>query len=120
MIATQDAMWRDANQCYLVATLALVRDALERHIARAGDAPCPSEAQVEEHRRAMATARKRMPAPPAIERVCAGFGLSAFERDTLLLCAGIELDATFAALCAGAQGDPRAGYATFSLALAAL
>jgi hypothetical protein len=46
--------------------------------------------------------------------------LSPFERDLLLLCAGVELDSTFAALCANAQGDPRRDYPTFGLALAAL
>ena len=34
MIALPDASWRDANQRYLVAALALVRAALERHAAR--------------------------------------------------------------------------------------
>jgi hypothetical protein len=38
----------------------------------------------------------------------------------LLLCAGVELDSTFAALCAAVQGDARRTHATFSLALATL
>ena len=37
-----------------------------------------------------------MDPPPALERLCATFGLSRFERDILLLCAGVELDAQFA------------------------
>jgi hypothetical protein len=45
------------------------------------------------------------------------FGLSSFERDILLLCAGIELESTWAPLCAAAQGDPQRAYPTFSLAL---
>ncbi len=73
-----------------------------------------------------------MPAPATLTILCASFGLSPFERDVLLLCAGIELDSTFAALCAAAQGrqwDEHSGlgvgytrisYPTFSLALAAL
>ncbi len=36
------------------------------------------------------------------------------------MCAGIELDSKFAALCAEASGDPRRDYPTFSLALGAL
>ena len=43
-----------------------------------------------------------------------------FERNLLLLCAGIELDSTIAPLCAAAQDDPSRVYPTFSLALAAL
>ena len=48
----------------------------------------------------------------------AAFDLSHFERTLLLLCAGIELDSSFAALCAAAQGDAQRNYPTFSLALA--
>ena len=61
-----------------------------------------------------------MPAPPALETLCRRSGLSPFERDVLLLCAGVELDSRFAPLCAAAQGDPARPYPTFSLALAAL
>src|SRR5207237_5877040 len=57
---------------------------------------------------------------PALGILCATFALSRFERDLILLCAGIELDSTFAPLCAAAQGDPSRTYPTFSLALAAL
>jgi len=44
--------------------------------------------------------------------------LSRFERDVLLLCAGIELDTRLAGLCALAQHDPRQTSPTFALALA--
>jgi hypothetical protein len=56
----------------------------------------------------------------ALERLCALFRLSPFERDLLVLCAGIELDASFGLLCAEAQGEPNRPYPTLSLALAAL
>ncbi|NOR41696.1 MAG: AAA family ATPase, partial [Gammaproteobacteria bacterium] len=52
--------------------------------------------------------------------LCTTFGLSLFERDVLLLCAGMELDCTFPQACADAQGDPSSAYPTFSMALAAL
>src|SRR5205823_728937 len=58
--------------------------------------------------------------PSALDILCTRFALSPFERDILLLCAGVELDSRFAALCARAQGDPSRPYPTFSLALAAL
>ena len=41
-----------------------------------------------------------------------------FERAILLLCAGMELDSSFAGLCATAHGDPTRPYPTFGLALA--
>ncbi|MEV6173683.1 AAA family ATPase [Streptomyces sp. NPDC051954] len=48
------------------------------------------------------------------------FGLTAFERDLVLLTAAQELEPTTAARCAAACGDPERSYPTFSLALAAL
>jgi len=57
---------------------------------------------------------------PALERVVDAFGLSPFERDVLLLCAGVELEAQFAGVCACAGGDERLRRPTFGLALAAL
>ena len=65
-------------------------------------------------------ARAALPAPSALDSLCAIFGLSPFERAVLLLCAGIELDTAFAAECAAAQGDRQRAQLTFSLALAAL
>ena len=52
-----------------------------------------------------------------LDLLCATFGLTGFERDVLLLCAGVELDADCAALVARIQqGAPP----TAALALAAL
>jgi hypothetical protein len=58
--------------------------------------------------------------PPVLEALVAAFGLSAFERDVLLLCAGVELEARFGGLCASAAGDERTRRPSFSLALASL
>jgi len=58
--------------------------------------------------------------PPALRQLCAAFGLSGFERAVLLMCAGMELDGEFAAVCARAQGSPERTFPTFSLALSAL
>ncbi|MFO0729700.1 MAG: hypothetical protein U0231_12840 [Nitrospiraceae bacterium] len=57
--------------------------------------------------------------PAALDRLCSVFGLSAFERAVLLLCAGVELCPDFPALCSAANGDQRMAHATLSLALAA-
>ena len=50
-----------------------------------------------------------------LRRVCTAFGLSPFERDVLVLCAGAEVDASFAELCASLAPGP--GPITFGLAL---
>jgi ATPase family associated with various cellular activities (AAA)/Winged helix domain, variant len=109
--------WAEANQRYLMARVAMVREALRRHVARAQDDPLPPEIDVEKNLREAAEA---MPAPAALDTLCAAFGLSPFERDVLLLCAGMELDSTFPSLCAAAQGQQQRALPTFSLALAAL
>src|SRR4051794_23040405 len=106
--------WTDANQRHLVAALARVRADLERH----------------DGREEMGTIRARTPeppalispgaAPPALDVLATTFDLSPFERAVVLLCAGIELDAAFADLCAAARGDPARASPTFGLALAAL
>jgi hypothetical protein len=48
------------------------------------------------------------------------FGLSDFELDVLVLCAGIELEGDFGQLCASAHNSPGHTYPTFGLALAFL
>ncbi|SCK08527.1 ATP-binding protein [Streptomyces sp. WMMB 322] len=59
------------------------------------------------------------PVPAPLAKLQSAFGLSAFERDIVLLCAAAELDPTTAARCAAACGDPERAHPTFSLALAA-
>jgi len=117
--------WIEANQRYLLAALGPVRNALERYIARMrGD--LETEKQQGNLQQELDEAISAMPAPAALTKLCTAFGLSPFERDILLLCAGMDLDGTFAALCAAAQHhqwnerNVTLPYPTFSLALAAL
>jgi ATP-dependent 26S proteasome regulatory subunit len=117
--------WNEANQRYLMAALGQVREALERHIARSqaaheGEPQTTLDGQESAAQQALREAAEAMPAPSALEMLCKAFGLSDFERDLVLLCAGIELDSSFAALCAEAQGDQARTFPNFSLALAAL
>ncbi|MEV6424254.1 ATP-binding protein [Streptomyces sp. NPDC051662] len=58
--------------------------------------------------------------PGALDALVSCFGLSAFEREVILLAAAAELDPTTGARCAAASGDPDRAHPTFSLALAAL
>jgi hypothetical protein len=116
--ATSTANWHEANQRYLSAALAVVRAALKQHAAHAQNVPEPEDR--EGPKQELREAADAMPAPPALETLGETFGLTPFERDLLLLCVGMELDSTFATLCAAAQGKPRLAYPTFGLALAAL
>src|SRR5882724_7268944 len=103
--------WEEANHHALTEELRRISSWLRCHIARVtgGTAPAPP------------------PPPPesdqvytALDRLQEAFSLSAFERDLLLLCAGVELDARFPELCGEAQGEPQRGFPTFGLALSAL
>ena len=113
----------EANRNFLTRFLAFVRGMWTRDAGHAQDVSRAETSEVEERdepARELQEAADAMPAPPALETLGATFGFSCFERDLLLLCAGVELDSTFAALCDAAQGEPRRAYPTFSLALAAL
>lgn len=52
--------------------------------------------------------------------ICIAFGLSKFESQILLLCAGVEFDYSVGQLCATLQRDSRKVRPTFNLALAVL
>ena len=107
MVARQ-ATWTDLNQRYLMAALAEVRAALERHTGKNIDtAPVHASEELDGF------------ATSALDKVFNAFGLSAFERSILLLCAGMELESSFGALCAQTHNDVARPYPTFSLALAA-
>ena len=56
----------------------------------------------------------------ALERISDRFELSSFEKDILLLCAGMELERAWGLLCGQAQGSDVTNYPTFSLALSTL
>jgi len=106
--------WLEANQRWLMAALALVRRVLER---QAGEDVSGNDDDLHD---ALNAAAAGLPAPSALDVLCARFALSSFERDLLLLCAGMELDSRFARLCAAAHGDPSRPWPTFSLAMTAL
>ncbi|MGW3405932.1 AAA family ATPase [Streptomyces zhihengii] len=87
-----------------------------RALPPGADAPAGEAAPV-----AGAGAGQGAPAvPEALDALVACFGLSAFERDIVLLTAAAELEPTTAARCAAACGDPERAHPTFSLALAVL
>jgi hypothetical protein len=106
-LGTSIGDWSQANQRYLMAAIASLRHTLEHcHDQQPAAAPLP-----------------QFPAalqPPAIETLCQIFQLSSFDREMLLLCAGMEFDSGWAELCAAVQGDPRKNYPTLGLALSAM
>ena len=118
--------WQAVNQSYLAAALAAVQASLQQYVNRlSGKEVKQSESRQErENLEAVAEGaaslnREELPFSPALEILCEGFNLTPFEREILLLAAGVELSATLANLCATAQGNPQMIYPTFSLILAA-
>jgi hypothetical protein len=93
--------WTGANKALLMAEFVRLRALL-------GDGDL-AEAEAEVSRR-----RAMMPSPPAIDGLVGLFGLSGFERDLILLLAGLEMDTPLAEACV------RAGGATYGTALSAL
>jgi len=100
--------WVDANQCLLVAEITRLKGRLGL------------EVDAEALNAAVEAASVAMPESSAIDHLAGWCGLSAFERDVLLLCAGVEMDAQLAAQCASVTGESRRPGATFGLALASL
>lgn len=100
--------WSETNQAYLVMEFARLR----RRFA-AEDETAAEEFDEE-------SLRASLDPPAAIERLATVFGLSPFERDVVLLAAGVEMDSKLARPVSEALGrDPR-GAITFALALATL
>ncbi|MFB9925204.1 ATP-binding protein [Amycolatopsis halotolerans] len=98
--------WEAANGRFLAASLEWLREVL-RHPGEEVPTAAVEEAEA-------------INPPPALTVLAARLGLSRFERDTLLLCAAVELDPSIAGLCAEAHGNPHMAYPTFGLALRVL
>ena len=90
--------WVQANQHYLQAELNFVKYALQCHLAHLRGADIPTGPR-EKLQRALTEAERSLPAPSRLSTLCTLFDLSPFEQNVLLLCAGIELDSDFSALC---------------------
>ncbi len=96
--------WAESNQRDLMSALDRVRESLETH--------CSGETS----RVTSVVASGEF----ALGALCQQFGLTSFERDVLLLCAGMELDGQFPTLIARAHGETSRERPDFGLALAAL
>jgi AAA+ superfamily predicted ATPase len=118
MNANTSERWSSGNYRYLIASAAGVRLVLENFVARGQTQSHSSEEAAIQV--AIDAAEALLPAPSALQQLCSEFKLSDFERDVLLLCVGMELDPTFAALCADANGNVELSYPTFNLAMSAL
>src|SRR5438105_15442651 len=92
-MTVNEETWVDMNQRYLTTALANMRATLERHAACMKNNAILAEATPEI--RSPGEEIDQRLAPSALEMLCTTFGLSPFERDIILLCAGMELNSSF-------------------------
>jgi ATPase family associated with various cellular activities (AAA) len=103
--------WFEANQRHLSSALLSVCEALTVFIAKQRGETTSTDTILPEPYFFEAS---------ALETLCQTFGLSSFERNIILLCAGMDLDGKFSSLCAQANQDPQRAFPTLGMALAAL
>jgi hypothetical protein len=104
------ATWRAANQAYLVAEFARLASRLQTHAPKDGASAAQAAGEI----------RSSMQPQPAIDQLAGLFGLTEFERQFVLLCAGVEMDSNLATACAENQANTQKAHVTFGLALAFL
>jgi SpoVK/Ycf46/Vps4 family AAA+-type ATPase len=97
------ADWVETNQRALSADIDDVRALLAAHAKQP-----PSQDR-----------RARPEIVSALDLAAQRLGLSAFERKIVVMCAAMELEGSFGALCGLAQGDVSRPFPTFGLALGA-
>jgi hypothetical protein len=109
MIEQEVRDWNQLNQRYLSSALEAMRRRIDSESVR-------DDAEVF----APETLRDQMTPPPALETLQEMFNLSSFERDVLLLCAGVELDGGFATSVARHAGSTGVIRPTFGMAMGIL
>jgi len=127
--ATATTTWAEDNQRYLTGALKRLGQVIaSRHHPPGG--PAPSADTDHGGAEPLEDLVARMGRPPSLVTLTAAFGLSPFERDLLLMCAGMEFDADFQRIVRGAAdgatlsptapSQSPAGQPTFTHALALL
>lgn len=126
MTTTATATWAADSTAYLLASMRRVAAVLS---SVHPDAPSPTapttprdagSTEIEAAELEMSAIAARMERPPALVALSTAFGLSAFERDLVLICAGPELDAGFGRAVRDAGLSRSAAEPGFGAALAVL
>jgi len=120
MISEEVNNWQEANKRYLMASIGIIRSVLEYHVKPDNEDVAKKDTDVHALTEKCERARDSMPSAAALDVLVTNFGLSPFERDLLLMCAGTEVDSKIADLCGMYQADTQRRTPTFGLALAAL
>jgi hypothetical protein len=113
---TNSAEWLKSSQRDLFSAIAKIRFALKKTIANRSGETDDTSKTVD----VPSFETSALNFDSHLSQLCDKFNLSRFERDILLLCAGMEFDASWGLLCAEVTNDPKQNYPTFNLAMSAL
>ncbi len=100
--------WQQANIAKLAAEIAAIRRRLQHFVDETEDKTLTDEKTNPDETAGIAS---------HLDRVCHLFDLTIFERQLLLLCAGVELDVEITRLCSMIYGDKRTIHPQLQLAL---
>ena len=107
-VADNMVSWERQNQQYLVDAFATLLSRLDGRAPETNSRPAAYDSL------------SGLTPPPAIETLAKIFGLSDFERELLLLLAGVEMEPSLAEKCAQLTARQQRGSLNFSVAMTAL
>ncbi|MGP1383377.1 MAG: ATP-binding protein [Thainema sp.] len=123
VVVVSSQTWQQASRHDLMIAIADLRSRLDAHIQLQADSNDPDQpATATKPLSKLApesdnvTSQSAQASSSALQQLCQVFRLSPFERNILVLCAGMEFVGEWGSLCAAAQGNPNWNYPTFGLA----
>ncbi|MEL6166719.1 MAG: ATP-binding protein, partial [Cyanobacteria bacterium J06628_3] len=113
--------WQSLNYQYLINAIAIVGESLYHRAVEMQNQTVEELLDVQQNLRDKEQVKEiNISTASNLENICTIFNLCDFERDLLLLCAGMELNPGWTSWCAAAQDNPKLDYPTFNLALSIL
>ncbi len=123
MVVVLSQTWQQASRHDLMTAISDLRSQLDAHIQLQADSDNPNQPATATKPLSRlapeldnAVSQSAHASSSALQQICQVFRLSPFERNILVLCAGMEFVGEWGSLCATAQGNPNWNYPTFGLA----
>ncbi len=115
-MAKKNSYWRELNRSYLMTSIQMTMDQLDFHFSES--AKNESFKNSEKSIKLLEGIRRSIHRKPNLDILVEQYHLSEFEKNILLVCAGIELNSTYSQLISKIQGNAVAVYPSFNLLLA--
>jgi hypothetical protein len=113
---TKNLYWLELNRSYLMTSIKMAMDQLSFHFSEHAD---EKEFKIaEESMKLLEGIRDNMHRKPNLDILVQQFQLSEFEKNILLVCAGVELSSEYSQIISKIQGSAEAVYPSFNLLLA--